>query len=179
MSITHYRLHLFVLLLCHLFCSQPLTASVFSISANFPLLEKNFGAALPTWVITPPLESSLHRFFDTSPISPDNRFIAVITLHLPEVGYPFLKEDFFTRPASVTLYDLQLGSSKQVATTFGWDTQAGAHLQWGATSDELFYNAVEFQEGQSSVFGVALDLPTGYAMRLQCPIYNVGRATMR
>ena len=44
--------------------------------------------------------------------------------------------------ASVVVVDLATGEARTVATTRGWDSQTGAHVQWGASDAELFFNDV-------------------------------------
>ena len=43
----------------------------------------------------------------------------------------------------VVVVDLRAGSRRVVAETRGWDTQTGAHVQWGGGDHELFYNDLD------------------------------------
>lgn len=42
----------------------------------------------------------------------------------------------------VRVLDLHTGATVYSAESFGWDAQTGAHVQWGATDTQLFYNDV-------------------------------------
>lgn len=79
----------------------------------------------------------IHRFHDTSPISPSGRYIALFRL-------PF--DDRYPRPGEagqVVLVDLKTGEQRDIAQSFGWEMQVGANVQWGATDHELFFNQVD------------------------------------
>ncbi|ODS82507.1 MAG: hypothetical protein ABS46_08765 [Cytophagaceae bacterium SCN 52-12] len=79
----------------------------------------------------------IHRFHDTSPISPSGKYIALFRIpfedHYPVAG------DF----GEVVLVDLASGKEEIVAKSFGWEMQVGANVQWGGSDEELFYNQVD------------------------------------
>jgi hypothetical protein len=86
---------------------------------------------VPVWCVSPNEGRCLHRFFDTSPVSPSGRFLAC--LRQPS-------EDRLLRPgdrAAVVLVDLERGAETIVAQTAGWESQMGANINWGATDDDL------------------------------------------
>ena len=49
------------------------------ISRSFPNYE-NFSPRVPVWCVTPERPACIHRFFDTSPISPSGRYVALFQL---------------------------------------------------------------------------------------------------
>src|SRR6266496_5820755 len=95
------------------------------LDTHFPRY-REFGPTVPVWIATPGQGRTLHRFFDSSPFSPSGRYLGLT--RLPH-------EDRLPRPgdvAEVVVVDLETGESSVVAETRGWDTQVGAHVQWGA-----------------------------------------------
>ncbi|MEQ9290160.1 MAG: hypothetical protein RIG77_24730 [Cyclobacteriaceae bacterium] len=79
----------------------------------------------------------IHRFHDTSPLSPSGRYLALFRV-------PF--EEQYTKPGDageVILVDLKTNHEKVLAKSYGWEMQLGANVQWGATDDQLFYNDVD------------------------------------
>src|SRR5215217_7209054 len=76
----------------------------------------------------------IHRFHDTSPISPSGKYIALFRIpfedHYPEAG----------DVGEVVLIDMATGKETVIERSFGWEMQVGANVQWGATDHELFYN---------------------------------------
>lgn len=112
-----------------------------------------------------PLRSGrvIHRFFDTSPVSPSGRYVALLRI-------PY--ENKSPQPgdaAEVILVDRTTGSEKVVATTRGWEVQLGAHVQWGASDKELFFNDVDTANWKA--FCVVLDPGTGKSRRLNSTIF--------
>ncbi|KAA0992254.1 TolB-like translocation protein [Dyadobacter aurulentus] len=79
----------------------------------------------------------IHRFHDTSPISPSGKYIALFRIpfedHYPEAG----------DMGEVVLIDIATGKETVIERSFGWEMQVGANVQWGATDHELFYNQVD------------------------------------
>jgi len=81
--------------------------------------------------------STIHRFFDTSPISPSGRYVALFKM-------PY--ENKSPQPGDmgdVMLVDLKEGTEKSIAKTCGWEVQMGANVQWGANDSVVFYNNVD------------------------------------
>ena len=79
----------------------------------------------------------IHRFHDTSPLSPSGRYMALFRV-------PF--EDRYPKPGEsgeVILVDMNTGKERVVATSYGWEMQVGANVQWGGSDEELFYNDVD------------------------------------
>lgn len=135
-----------------------------NLSARFPLYQDH-NPPVPVWCVTPAAPPTIHRFFDTSPISPSGRYIALTRL-------PY--EDRLPRPgeeAEVIVVDLETGEEQVVARTRGWDTQLGAQVQWGGSDHELFFNDV--QAGSWRPFGVRMDPLTGDRQELEGTVYMV------
>jgi len=134
------------------------------LSEHFPRYTQ-FDPVVPVWCITPGQASTIHRFFDTSPISPSGRYVALTR---------FLFEDHLPNPgdvAEVVLVDLETGREEVVAMTRGWDTQLGAQAQWGADDTQLFFNDVDTSRWRP--FGVRLNIFTGRRTQLETGIYMV------
>lgn len=105
----------------------------------------------------------IHRFFDTSPVSPSGRYVALLRM-------PY--ENKSPQPgdaAEVILIDRTTGVEKVVATTRGWEVQLGAHVQWGASDKELLFNDVDTTTWKA--YCVVLDPATGKSRRLGSTIF--------
>ena len=91
---------------------------------------------VPVCCVTPEHGAAIHRFFDTSPISPSGKYLAACVLpyenRLPSPG------DL----AKILLVDLETGKETIIAETRGWGIQVGANLQWGGEGI-LYYNDVD------------------------------------
>jgi len=134
------------------------------LDRSFPRYTE-FGPLAPTWCVTPRTDRVIHRFFDSSPISPSGRYLALTRL-------PY--EDRLPRPgdaAEIVVVDLETGDERIVDETRGWDTQLGAQTQWGASDRELLYNDVDTQCWRP--FGVSFDLTTGARRALDGTIYHI------
>jgi Tol biopolymer transport system component len=124
----------------------------------------DFDTKVPVWCITPNTHAIL-RFFDTSPISPSGRYVALTKLgsetELPKPG------DI----AEILLVDLETGQTNTIAETRGWDTQLGAQVQWGSDDTALFYNDVDIKSWEP--YGVKLNPFTLKKKKLDGTIYMV------
>ena len=123
-----------------------------------------FDPKVPVWCVTPDRAGCLHRFFDTSPISPSGRYLAVFEV-------PF--EDRQPEPGeagNVVVVDLETGESKVVAETYGWEPQLGANINWGGSDKELFFNDVDTSNWQP--FAWKLDPLTGERQRMEGTVYH-------
>jgi len=96
---------------------------------------------VPVWCVTPGEQAergrAIHRFFDTSPISPSGRYLAVTRLG-SECDYPGPGDT-----AQVCVIDLHTGEDRVVAETAGWEPQLGANVNWGASDRELIFQDVD------------------------------------
>jgi len=123
-----------------------------------------FNPRVPVWCVTPEQPGCIHRFFDTSPISPSGRYLAVFQL-------PF--EDRQPEPGdkgNVCIVDLQTGENRVVAETAGWEPQMGANINWGGSDHELFFNDVDTSTW--TPFAWKLDPLTGERMRMEGTVYH-------
>lgn len=80
---------------------------------------------------------TMHRFFDTSPVSPSGRYVALFRLPYENVS-PQAGD-----AGQVVLVDLKTGKEKTIAESRGWEVQLGANVQWGKSDHELLYNDVD------------------------------------
>jgi len=130
---------------------------------GFPrYLEHN--PCVPVWCVTPDRGACIHRFFDTSPISPSGRYLAVFQL-------PF--EDRRPEPGdsgNVCVIDLETGEDRIVAVTRGWEPQMGANVNWGGSDRELFFNDVDTRTWRP--FSWKLDPLSGERTRMEGTLYH-------
>ena len=133
------------------------------VSEKFPRYE-DYDPKVPVWCVTPELNGCIHRFFDTSPISPSGRYIALFQL-------PF--EDRQPEPGdtgNIILVDLEGGETRVVATTHGWEPQMGANINWGGSDHELFFNDVDMTTWQP--FAWKLNPLSGERQRMEGTLYH-------
>jgi len=133
------------------------------IHESFPRYSE-YSPRVPVWCVTPRRRGCIHRFFDTSPMSPSGRYLAVFQL-------PF--EDRPPEPGEtghVCVIDLETGEDRVVAETCGWEPQMGANINWGATDHELFFNDVETATWQP--FAWKLDPLSGERERMEGTVYH-------
>lgn len=107
----------------------------------------------------------IHRFFDTSPLSPSGRYLALFR-------FPF--ENKSLQPGDtgeVVLVDMQSGKERVVAQSRGWEMQLGANVQWGNSDKELFYNDVDTTTWKA--FAVQLNPLSGKLKRLGGTVFMV------
>eukprot|EP01041_Mallomonas_annulata_P001728 gene1728-3346_t len=131
----------------------------------------------PTWIVTPSNVSSIHRFFDSSPFSPSGKYLAITRMK----EYSSNKSDL----AHVIIIDLTTGIETVVASTRAWDSQVGAHVQWGKDDTQLFFNDMKpctkkgfkrhpITTKSFCVFGILIDITTKNSQRIMnCPIYHI------
>lgn len=137
------------------------------ITALSPNFERyyQFAPTVPVYQITDGKRPIIHRFFDSSPISPSSKLIALTEFpfqdRLPEAG----------DRAAVIVIDLQNGEEIYRTETSAWDTQVGAHVQWGASDSELFFNRMD--EEAWTPYGVKVDLTSGNEFAFDGPVYHV------
>jgi hypothetical protein len=119
----------------------------------------------PMWCITPQIDRCIHRFHDSSPISPSGRFVALTRLPYDDkVPVPGDR-------AEIVLVDVLEGTTRIIAETRGWDTQLGAQVQWGSDDHALFFNDVDILTWRP--FGVRLDPSTEERQSLDGPVYAI------
>lgn len=132
----------------------------------FPRYEL-FDPVTPVYRITDGTRPVIHRFFDSSPISPSGRYIAL-------TEFPF--EDRLPSPgdrAHVIVIDLADGREVYRQATSAWDTQVGAQVQWGADDHALFFNQMD--EAEWRAYGFCVDIASGAERRFGTTVYHVSR----
>lgn len=123
-----------------------------------------YNPKVPVWCVTPNRSGCIHRFFDTSPISPSGRYLAVFQM-------PF--ESRQPKPGEtgkVVVIDLETGTDKEVANTCGWEPQMGANINWGGTDEQLFFNDVDTSTWTPHAW--KLNPLTGEKMKMGGPVYH-------
>ena len=152
------------------------------IHPGFPRYESS-SSLIPAWIITNASVSCIHRFFDSSPISPSGRYVALTRIFVPE------NEPVSVPPplADVVVYDLHRGplSEQVIARTAAWDLQVGAHVQWGISDDFLYYNTLSTTNitttttsstnlpVTTALRGVEHNIHTGHRRELGCGVYQI------
>ncbi len=135
---------------------------------NFPKY-RDYPCEAPVWCLTPQDDANhIHRFFDTSPLSPSGRYVALTRLPDTDGVYP--------RPgdrAKIDVVDTFSGKCRTVWETAGWEYQMGANLNWGGGSDhELIFNDVD--TGIWEPFIVVLDIESGAWRKISgASVYHV------
>jgi Tol biopolymer transport system component len=119
---------------------------------------------VPVYAVTDGTAPTIHRFYDTSPISPSGDLIALTEL-------PF--EDRLPVPgdkARVVVIHIKSGEKVYSSETAAWDTQVGAHVQWGRTDHELYFNRMS---DEWRTYGVRCDIYSGEETSLTAPVYMI------
>lgn len=133
------------------------------MNSKFPRY-RDFDPAVPAWCVTPDQDGCMHRFFDTSPISPSGRYLVVFQMPFenrqPEPG----------EAGRVCLVDLESGEFRVVAETCGWEPQLGANVNWGGTDHELFFNDVDTRTWRP--FAWKLDPLSGAREKMDGAVYH-------
>ncbi len=126
---------------------------------------EEFDPKVPVWCLTQGDGCYTHRFFDTVPLSPSGRYLAVLDMpyedKCAEVG----------DEANVVMVDLFTGEEKVVYKTKGWQHQLGANINWGKDDNSLIFNDVDMETLKG--FAVNLNPHTGETIKLQHEIYHV------
>ena len=118
---------------------------------------------VPVYVVS--TDRTLHRFFDTSPISPSGRYLALF--RMPYEGRSPQPADV----GEVVLVDLQSGQHRTIATSRGWEVQVGANVQWGRSDEELYFNDVDAKTWKA--FAVCMNPVTGTQRQLDGTVFMV------
>jgi hypothetical protein len=135
-----------------------------NLNSNFPKYNE-YSPQVPIWCVTPESKGCMHRFFDTCPVSPSGRFLAVMKM-------PF--EDRLAKPgepAAIIIVDLETGVEKQVDETRGWGPQLGTNINWGENDNILLYSDVDTTTWKSHC--VKLNLKTGERRTFGKGVYHV------
>ena len=136
------------------------------MSYSFPFERAvEFSCEAPVYCVTPREGRTIHRFFDTSPISPSGKYIALFRMPQEERA-PAPGEK-----GEVVVIDLASSEEHVVATTAGWETQMGTNINWGGDDDTLLFNDVDASDW--TVHGVKLDWKSGKAELFGKGVYHV------
>jgi hypothetical protein len=133
------------------------------LDAVFPRY-REFDPKVPVWCLTPHRGGCIHRFFDTSPVSPSGRYVGLFR-------FPF--EDRGPQPGDrgeVLVVDLATGKEHSVAETAGWEAQMGANVNWGADDHALFFNDVD--TASWTPFAWKADFLRGTRERMDGTVYH-------
>lgn len=90
----------------------------------------------------------IHRFFDSSPMSRDDKFIALTEFQNDE------ETPIFGQHACMCIFDVSTGDKIFSYDTFAWDSQVGCHAQWGY-DNKVYFN--DFDRVTNSVVACAYD----------------------
>jgi hypothetical protein len=107
----------------------------------------------------------IHRFFDTSPISPSGKYIAL---------FRFPSEINSPKPGDVgevVLVTIKTGKERVVAKSRGFEMQLGANVQWGKTDKELYFNDVDTLNWKG--FASQLNPFTGALRKMEGTVFMV------
>ncbi len=107
----------------------------------------------------------IHRFFDTSPISPSGKYIAL---------FRFPSETESPKPGDegeVVLVNIKTGKERVVAKSRGFEIQLAANIQWGNTDKELYFNDVDTVNWKG--FAIQLNPFTGASRRMEGTVFMV------
>ncbi len=137
---------------------------MYNFDKYFSRYEK-FDPKVPVWCLTPNDGCYTHRFFDTIPVSPSGRYLAVLNMPYED------RDAAFGDEAEVVVVDLFSGEEKVVYKTKGWQHQLGANINWGESDSVLIFNDCDTEN--FAAFSVKLDIFTGVATRLPHEIYHV------
>ncbi|HBL74146.1 MAG: hypothetical protein A2W90_22435 [Bacteroidetes bacterium GWF2_42_66] len=105
----------------------------------------------------------IHRFFDTSPISPSGKYLAL---------FRFPSETSSPKPGEkgeIILINLETGDEKTVGYSRGFEMQLGANVQWGSSDEELFFNDVDTTDW--SAFAVLMNPLTGEIRKMEGTVF--------
>lgn len=120
---------------------------------------------VPVRRVSLPGKPAIHRFYDTSPVSPSGRYVAYTEFDF---------EDRLPAPgdrATVVVVDLERGETVHRRQTIAWDTQLGAQVQWGSADDQLYFNDMDTATWRPH--GVRADFASGSEQRLDGTVYMV------
>lgn len=144
-----YKTHCFLFLLTSVVTAH---AQLLDTNAKIPIVKISTGKII-------------HRFFDTSPISPSGKYLALFRFpyedHSPRAG----------DAGDVVLVDLKSGKERIVAQSRGWEMQLGAQVQWGKTDKELYFNDVDTTTWKA--YAILLNSFTGVSRRMGGTVFMV------
>lgn len=114
--------------------------------------------------VTPEDGYYVHTFYDETPFSPSQRYLAVT--RFPYQGRKPVLGDV----AVVCVIDLETETIRTVYATQAWGYQLGANVQWGRSSDRYLYTN-DVIDGRA--VAVRIDLDTNEALAYSGPKYDL------
>jgi len=135
------------------------------LKSDFFELYQDYDPKVPVYCVTNSGKPTIHRFYDSSPLSPSGRYIAL-------TEFPF--EDRLPKAgdlAKVVVIDLETGQQVYNIQTAAWDTQVGAHVQWGADDHALFFNKMDTQTWFA--YGCKVNIHSKELQKLDGTVYMV------
>ena len=132
--------------------------------SRFPRYNK-FSPKAPVFQVSNSQKPTIHRFFDSSPVSPSGKYITLTEFN-DDTSLPSLGDFSF-----VIVIDLESGKEVYRKKTYAWDTQLGAQAQWGAKDEELFFNDMDIKYWRP--YGVKVNIFTRVEYTLKGTIYMV------
>jgi hypothetical protein len=139
-------------------------ANSFSRKQYYAFRPWNAGKTLaPAMQVTPREHSYVHTYFDVTPFSPSQRYLAVTRLPFDN-RHPVLGDQ-----AEICVIDVEEQSIRGVYATKCWGYQTGANVHWGATDRHLYVNDVI--DGRAVCVGI--DLQTSETLAYAGPLYTI------
>ena len=156
-----------------------LKVSKINIEFPFPQLPTNF-LSISAWVLTHANVSSTHRFFDTSPFSPNSKYIA-ITQTPVEYELSYTLDSYYGKLVNIVILELASGRLIRIGSSNAWSSQTGSHVQWRSDSELVYNKIVTVTDGKKSTFkykaiSMKVNIETGEKKELQCPVYQVSNS---
>lgn len=109
--------------------------------------------------------SYIHRFYDTDPVSPSGKYIALFRLPYED------KSPTYRDAGEVVVFEIQSGTEVFSRKTHAWDSQLGSQVQWGADDESLYFNDLCLDD--FTVYGVRSNIFTGQDVNLSSSVYMV------
>ncbi len=124
---------------------------------------KNDGFFAPVYQLTPNDGIYQHTYFDVTPFSPSQRYLALSKFpfqnRMPIVG------DL----ADICIIDTENETIRTVYTTKSWGLQTGTNVSWGGTDRYVYANDII----DGTAVGVRIDIETGDVKAFCGPKYSV------
>ncbi|MFC0205006.1 TolB-like translocation protein [Novosphingobium soli] len=146
-------------------------AAVHEVALGDVALDRPEHAIVPLARLSVAGRPAIHRFFDTSPVSPSGRFVALFEFpHERRVPHP-------GEAGHVVVLEIASGQEVWRTATIAWDTQLGAQVQWGSTDDELLFNRMDSRDWIP--YGVSANFRNGDEQRFERAIYMASAVLRR
>lgn len=124
---------------------------------------KNDNFLAPVFQITPNEGNYEQTYFDVTPFSPSQRYLAVSKLPF-ENRMPIIGD-----LADICIIDIENETIRTVYTTKSWGLQTGTNVSWGGTDRYIYANDIV----DGTAVGVRIDIETGDVKAFCGPKYSV------